>query len=32
VKTLGRDALEAVFDLSRYLQHTDTLVARVFEV
>jgi adenylosuccinate lyase len=31
VKTLGRDALEHVFDLTRYLQHTDTLFARVFE-
>ncbi len=30
-KTLGEDALEHVFDLSRYLQHTDTLFARVFE-
>ena len=31
VQTLGRDALEHVFDLSRYLHHTDTLFARVFE-
>ena len=31
VKTLGREALEHVFDLSRYLQHVDTLFARVFE-
>ena len=31
VKTLGREALEHVFDLTRYLQHTDTLFARVFE-
>ena len=31
VKTLGKDALDHVFDLSRYLQHTDTLFARVFE-
>ena len=29
--TLGRDELVRVFDLSRYLQHTDTLFARVFE-
>ena len=28
--TLGRDALERVFDLTRYLQHTDALFARVF--
>ena len=31
VKTLGKDALDHVFDLSRYLQHTDALFARVFE-
>ncbi len=31
VKTLGRDALEHVFELTRYLQHTDALFARVFE-
>ena len=31
VKTLGKAALDHVFDLSRYLQHTDTLFARVFE-
>jgi adenylosuccinate lyase len=31
VKTLGKEALEHVFDLSRYLRHTDTLFARVFE-
>ena len=31
VKTLGPQALEHVFDLSRYLQHTDTLFTRVFE-
>jgi adenylosuccinate lyase len=31
VKTLGRNALEHVFDLTRYLHHTDTLFARVFE-
>ena len=30
VKTLGQDALAHVFDLSRYLQHVDTLFARVF--
>ncbi len=32
VKTLGREGLEQVFDLSRYLRHVDTLFARVFEV
>jgi adenylosuccinate lyase len=31
VGALGRDALEHVFDLSRYLQHVNTLFARVFE-
>jgi adenylosuccinate lyase len=31
VKTLGAEALEHVFDLSRYLHHTDALFARVFE-
>lgn len=31
VETLGASALEHVFDLTRYLQHTDTLFARVFE-
>jgi len=31
VKALGREALDRVFDLSRYLQHVDTLFARVFE-
>ena len=31
VKTLGKAALDQVFDLSRYLQHVDTLFARVFE-
>jgi adenylosuccinate lyase len=31
VETLGAAALEHVFDLTRYLQHTDTLFARVFE-
>ena len=31
VKALGQEALEHVFDLSRYLQHVDTLFARVFE-
>jgi adenylosuccinate lyase len=30
-KTLGKGALERVFDLTRYLQHTDALFARVFE-
>ena len=28
---LGRDAVEGVFDLPRYLQHIDTLFVRVFE-
>lgn len=32
VETLGREVLEAVFDLARYLRHTDALFARVFEV
>ncbi len=32
VNTLGRDALQHVFELTRYLQHTGTLFARVFEV
>ncbi|MEO5760978.1 MAG: adenylosuccinate lyase [Vicinamibacteria bacterium] len=31
VKTLGKEELERVFELTRYLQHTDTLFARVFE-
>ena len=31
VTPLGKDALEHVFDLSRYLHHTDALFARVFE-
>jgi adenylosuccinate lyase len=31
VKTLGAEALEQIFDLTRYLRHTDTLFARVFE-
>ena len=31
VKTVGKAALDQVFDLSRYLQHVDTLFARVFE-
>ena len=31
VKTLGKEGLDRVFDLSRYLQHVDTLFARVFE-
>ncbi len=32
VKTLGKEALDQIFDLKRYLQHTDTLFTRVFEV
>jgi adenylosuccinate lyase len=30
VKALGRETLDQVFDLSRYLRHTDTLFTRVF--
>jgi adenylosuccinate lyase len=29
-KSLGQEALDRVFDLSRYLQHVDTLFVRVF--
>lgn len=31
VRALGLEPLDQVFDLSRYLRHTDTLFARVFE-